>query len=86
MARLAALLRLPHLEDDLVAAADAASVLAICGVGQPEKALEAHDALVLRIAALGEHGLLLLGVIGIAANSADALGLKRKTSEHACKK
>ena len=62
-------LRLPHLEDDLVTATDAASVFAIGSVGQTEKALKTHDALVLRIATLGEHGHLPLGVVGLAAYS-----------------
>ena len=68
------LLWLPLLEDDLVAAAEAADA-----GGHAEQALETHDALVLRVAALGEHGELALGVEELEADSA-GVGLLGKPS------
>ena len=68
------LLWLPLLEDDLVAAAEAADAAA-----HPKEALETHDALVVRVAALGEHGLPTLGVEDLEADSAGVGVLGRKT-------
>jgi len=65
-------LRLPLLEHKIVAPANAAAA-------HPKKTLQTHDALVLRVAALGEHGELALDVEGLEADAAGVGLLSRKT-------